>query len=144
MSVSCECCMLSGRGLCDGPISRPEKSYRLRCVSLCVIWKFQVRRPWPPLGCSVRDKTFCRVMRWLINNQLEGIRKEEVVTQISEAFWSNWRKRCQYLKCGLNSVPSECEEVVLWSNWKRSLIIRRQQEVSNRSDIALAKCLKRM
>jgi hypothetical protein len=33
MSVSCECCVLSGRGLCDGLIPRPEESYRLRCVS---------------------------------------------------------------------------------------------------------------
>jgi hypothetical protein len=29
MSVSCECCVLSGRGLCDGPITRPEESYRV-------------------------------------------------------------------------------------------------------------------
>ena len=29
MFVCCECCMLSGRGLCDGPITRPEESYRL-------------------------------------------------------------------------------------------------------------------
>ena len=28
MSVSCECCVLSGRGLCDGLITRPEKSYQ--------------------------------------------------------------------------------------------------------------------
>ena len=27
MSVSCECCALSGRGLCDGPITRLEESY---------------------------------------------------------------------------------------------------------------------
>ena len=26
-SVSCEGCVLSGRGLCDGPIIRPEESY---------------------------------------------------------------------------------------------------------------------
>jgi hypothetical protein len=26
---------LSGRGLCDGPIPRPEDSYRLWCVSEC-------------------------------------------------------------------------------------------------------------
>ena len=32
MTVSCECCMLSGRGLCDGLISRPEKSSRVWCV----------------------------------------------------------------------------------------------------------------
>ena len=28
----CECCVLSGRGLCVGLITRPEGSYRLRCV----------------------------------------------------------------------------------------------------------------
>jgi hypothetical protein len=27
MSVSCDCCVLSGRGLCDGLIARPEESY---------------------------------------------------------------------------------------------------------------------
>jgi hypothetical protein len=36
MFVSCECCvLLSGRGLCDGLITRPEESYRLWCVSQC-------------------------------------------------------------------------------------------------------------
>jgi hypothetical protein len=34
-SVSCECCLLSGRGLCDGPNPRPEESYRLWCVVVC-------------------------------------------------------------------------------------------------------------
>jgi hypothetical protein len=32
MSVSCECCVMSGRGLCDGLVTRPEDSYRLWCV----------------------------------------------------------------------------------------------------------------
>ena len=27
ISVCCECCMLSGKVLCDGPITRPEESY---------------------------------------------------------------------------------------------------------------------
>jgi len=35
MSVCVEYCALSGRGLCDGLITRPEKSYRLWCV---VVW----------------------------------------------------------------------------------------------------------
>ena len=35
MSICCECCVLSGRGLCDGPIARPEESYRLWCVIVC-------------------------------------------------------------------------------------------------------------
>jgi hypothetical protein len=29
MSVSSECCVLSGRGLCDGLVTRPEESYRV-------------------------------------------------------------------------------------------------------------------
>ena len=30
----CECCV-SGRGLCDELITRPEESYRLWCVFVC-------------------------------------------------------------------------------------------------------------
>ena len=32
MDVCCECCVLSGRGLCDGPITLQEESYRVWCV----------------------------------------------------------------------------------------------------------------
>jgi hypothetical protein len=32
MSVSCECCVLSGRGLCDQLVPRSEESYRMWCV----------------------------------------------------------------------------------------------------------------
>jgi hypothetical protein len=38
MSVCCECCVLSGRRLCDKLITRPEESYRLWRV-VCVISK---------------------------------------------------------------------------------------------------------
>jgi hypothetical protein len=31
----CTVFVLSGRGLCNGPIPRPEESYRLWCVSEC-------------------------------------------------------------------------------------------------------------
>ena len=34
VSVFCECCVLSGRGLCDGPITPPEESYRVVCLSM--------------------------------------------------------------------------------------------------------------
>jgi len=33
--VSCECRVLSGRGLCDEPITRLEQSYRMWCVVVC-------------------------------------------------------------------------------------------------------------
>ena len=35
MSVCYEFCVLSGRGLCDGLITRPEESYRMWCVVVC-------------------------------------------------------------------------------------------------------------
>ena len=35
VSVSCECCVLSGRGLCDGLIPRPDESSHV-CVCVCV------------------------------------------------------------------------------------------------------------
>jgi len=35
MYVCCECCVLSGRGLCDELITRPEESYRLWRLVVC-------------------------------------------------------------------------------------------------------------
>jgi len=35
MFVCCECCVLSGRDLCDELITRPEESYRPWCVVVC-------------------------------------------------------------------------------------------------------------
>jgi hypothetical protein len=33
--VCCECCVLSGRSLCNELITRPEESYQLWCVVVC-------------------------------------------------------------------------------------------------------------
>ena len=43
--VSCECRVLSGRGLCDELITRPEESYRLCCVIMCDL---ETSRMWAP------------------------------------------------------------------------------------------------
>jgi hypothetical protein len=50
MSVCCQCCVLSGRGLCDELITRPEESYRLWCVAVCDLETSGMRRPGPPGG----------------------------------------------------------------------------------------------
>ena len=39
-----ECCVLSGRGLCNELITRPEESYRLWCV-VCDLETSRMRRP---------------------------------------------------------------------------------------------------
>jgi hypothetical protein len=56
ISVSFECCVLSGRGLCDGLITRPGESYRLWCVSECDREAAIMRGPWPTRGCCTRGK----------------------------------------------------------------------------------------
>jgi len=52
MFVCCECCVLSGWGLCDELITRPKESYRLWCVVVCDPETSRMRRPWPALGHS--------------------------------------------------------------------------------------------
>jgi len=56
MFVCCECCVLSGRGLCDELITRPEHSYLLWCVVVCDLETSRRRRPWPTLGGSATAK----------------------------------------------------------------------------------------
>jgi hypothetical protein len=61
MSVSCECCVLSGRGLCVGLITRPEECYRVRrFLTECDREASITRRPWPtgaiaPWGKEIRQ-----------------------------------------------------------------------------------------
>jgi hypothetical protein len=50
MFVCCECCGLSGRGLCDGFIPRPEESYRLWRVVVCDQETSKTRRLNPANG----------------------------------------------------------------------------------------------
>jgi hypothetical protein len=46
MFVLYSVCVLSGRGLCDGPMPYPEESYRLLFVSECD--KVKLQKPCTP------------------------------------------------------------------------------------------------
>jgi len=50
MPVSCECCVLSSKSFCDGPITRLEESHR-GGTSECYREASAMRRPWPTTGC---------------------------------------------------------------------------------------------
>jgi len=73
MFVCREYCVLSGRGLCDELITRPEESYRLWCVVVCDLETSRMRRSWPVLGCSATHKKKNLVVReetariWKVN-----------------------------------------------------------------------------
>jgi len=55
MSVPLESCVLSGKGLCDGLITRPEESYRMWCVG---VWSCSLENEaaLAPVGLSRRWK----------------------------------------------------------------------------------------
>jgi hypothetical protein len=55
MSVSCECCFLSVRGVCVRLITSPEEAYRVWCE--CDRLASIMRKTWPTRGCcAIRKK----------------------------------------------------------------------------------------
>jgi len=62
MFVCVECCVLSGRGVCDRLITHQEESYRLWCVAVCDLETSRMRRPWPALGRSATGGNICLCM----------------------------------------------------------------------------------
>jgi len=62
--VCCECRVLSGRGLCDELITRPEESYRLCCVVVCDLETSRMGAPYIYDISRLRVKTFICVYLW--------------------------------------------------------------------------------
>ena len=54
--VCCECRVLSGRGLCDELITRPEECYRLWCVVVCDLETSRISAPYKYDLSGVRVK----------------------------------------------------------------------------------------
>jgi len=74
--VCCECCVLSGRGLCDELITRPEESYRLWCVVVCDLETARMGAPYiyDISSLRVNDLTLILLTRrkwWAPNNASE-------------------------------------------------------------------------
>ena len=72
MIVYCVCCVLSGRGLCDELITRPEESYRRWCVVVRVLETSSMRKLWPAYGRkTIRKKNHGSL--WYIGTVLRFI-----------------------------------------------------------------------
>jgi hypothetical protein len=88
--VCCECCVLSGRGLCDGLISRPEESYRLWCVVVCDLENLVNEEALAHWGLSRQkqtNKTFEYVLLFL--DSIAKFRKA-TVSFVMSVFPSAW------------------------------------------------------
>ena len=90
MFVCCECCVLSGRGLCNELITRPEESYRLWWINVCDLETSRTRRPWPAWGRSVTQErkkeksiyVFPVIFRINANCSPNGLNKQVLVTEM--------------------------------------------------------------
>jgi len=56
MFVSCECFILSGRGLCNELTTRPEESYRLWCVIVCDLENLENEEAMTRVGSQRHNK----------------------------------------------------------------------------------------
>jgi hypothetical protein len=91
--VCCECCVLSGRGLCDELITRPEESYRLWCVVVCDLETLRMRNPWHALGRSATKKlplficfSLILVFYFSIYNLLRGFDDNPILNYFSPTY----------------------------------------------------------
>jgi hypothetical protein len=66
MFVCCVCCVLSGRGLCDGLITRPEESYWRWRVVVCDHETSWTRRSYPALDCRAREKNIIKNVKYIL------------------------------------------------------------------------------
>ena len=71
--MSCECCVLSGRNMCDGLITRPQESFRL-FVCLYDREASIMRRPCPTRGFRA-IKSYTTKSHHFLKSYLDKIRK---------------------------------------------------------------------
>jgi hypothetical protein len=90
MSVSFECCVLSGGSLCVGLITRPEESYRLWCVSEFDHEASIMRRAWPRRGCCAIGKKKYG-LRFLYSQI------HDVLIIVRQHICTHFRSKCPYL-----------------------------------------------
>ena len=102
MSVCCECCVQSGRALCDEVITRPEESCRLWCVVMFDQENSWMRRPWPTGGlpCLKHSNNNKDSMTWYLLQRVSANKKFCTYTAtiwILHLYRSHSRWRLRYL-----------------------------------------------
>ena len=111
MFVCCECCVLSGRGLCDKLVTRLEESYRMCCVVVCDLETSSMRRPWPALGCRATEKKH-------INYILVRIYFSITLIILYKYNLIYWLFELQNFRVFSTKLFRRCPVVLLWTAWR--------------------------
>ena len=98
--VCCECRVLSGRGLCDELITRPEESYRLCCVVVCDLETSRIGAPYIYDISNLRVKAHNALLpgRGAISQHLSSThcRTDTLITwQVMRLEHNNTREKCR-------------------------------------------------
>ena len=88
--VCCERCVMSGRDLCDGPITCPEESYSVCTCPWVWSWSLDNGRQWPEDGPKNHWKK--NLYKHFIMNYLTMVIKEtyNMVSFSTEWFMATW------------------------------------------------------
>jgi len=122
MFVCCKCCVLSGRGLCDELITRPEESYRLWCVVVCDLENLKNEEALTRIG-SQRHKKKNKISSLRVCFGRMLFRKTTVVSCVLEVHttrplvekllsevaldaWMPWMKQANFVIVGIFSSLS--------------------------------------
>ena len=107
MSVSCECCVLSGRGLCDQPITRPEESYRLWSVFMCDLRNIMNQEALAHWGLLCKKK------------KLTSVTKGDPLVSCRTQIWCNGSVNC------MTASPPSSTRTAIHSRCPDSVIDRK-------------------
>jgi hypothetical protein len=88
MFVCCECCVLSGRGLCDELITCPGESYVLWCVVVCDLENLKNEEAMTRVGSQRHSKInkYARELKAHIS-RVVSYNKPTRCTKFSNIFW---------------------------------------------------------
>jgi hypothetical protein len=110
MFVCCEYCVLSGRGLCDKLITRPEESHRLWCVVLCDIENFKNEEAMTRVGLQ-RHKIYINLNFGLLAFLYNGDDKYSLSVP-----------NCVITESSINEVRSCTKEFIYQTSGLRSIV----------------------
>jgi len=112
ISVCCEYRVLSGRGLCDELVTRPEESYRLRCVVVCDLETSRMDAPYIYIYIYIYDISSLKVND--LNLILLTWRNGELLIMPVNSRWDLIQFKGliliypQAIKCKQNQVDISC------------------------------------
>ena len=99
MFVCCECCVLSGRGLCDELITRPEESYRLWCFVVCDLENLKNEEAMTRVGSQRHSKKKKIFVHWLVRMLIMPVVKIHVFLLLTLCRWAKRRQRFEECFC---------------------------------------------